>query len=93
MVVTGMFGLFAALGTGWFVSKLFRGNTIKEITNTANEIIDLYEHKIDILEKDLALANGKLDQVLAEFTRLKDRNELLEELVLKGRFVSVEVPK
>jgi Skp family chaperone for outer membrane proteins len=83
MVATGMFGLLAALGTGWFVSKLFRGNTIKEITETANEIIKLYENKIDVLQSDLNDARKDIQDMSAKLTKLSDRNELLEELLLK----------
>jgi hypothetical protein len=83
MVGTGMFGILASVGTGWFVSKLFRGNTIKDITNTANEIIELYQNKIEILQSDLNEARKDIRAMSAKLTKLSDRNELLEELILK----------
>lgn len=83
LIGTSLFGVLSAAGTGWFVSKLFRGSTIKEITATANEVIELYQNKLDIMEEDLRDARKEIREMHEALSRLKDRNELLEELLLK----------
>ena len=93
VVGASLFGLLVAGATGWFVSKLFRGSTIKEITSTANEIIELYDNKLDILEKDLQSAREEIREMHTALARLKDRNELLEELLLKAGAANVQIPK
>jgi len=72
-----------------FSSRLLKGRSIKEVVDSANAIIQLYENhigvletKINSLESDIKLLKTKLDETLAH-------NEALQKLLLASPAVTL----
>lgn len=93
----GALGLSALVGL--FTWRLFKTKAIKDIVDTANATLNLYEkkdqaqeNKIDELETKIDNLESKIDNLQSALDRALAQNELLQTLLLKAGVDSVSLP-
>jgi hypothetical protein len=75
--------LLIASGTGWASGRLFKTKTIKDIVETANSTINLYEARETALEEKVDGLTAEVAQLSVNLVAAQAESKALRELLIK----------
>lgn len=92
--VTTLGGGAIVVYIGRFSSKLFKDKAIDTVVNSANSVIEMYEHHITALTASfnlkIAELEGKIDEMGKQLADALLKNDALQKLLLVSPAVKVE---
>jgi peptidoglycan hydrolase CwlO-like protein len=89
LLVLGAVTAFITVGISKYSTKLFNGKGIKEIVDSANAVIQMYEKHVGALELEVTNLKNQIEKLEGKLDETLKHNEALQKLLLVSPAVTL----